>query len=126
MGAIGVFIVGSALCGASQSFVMLVVSRGVQGVGGGGIIQLVQITVSDIVPLQQRGKYAGLLGAMWGVASYVSQPHPMTSCRKPNTITFLEYWVHSLVSALSVTRVSLPALISHFYPFSGGLFTDHV
>ncbi|KAJ7285974.1 MFS general substrate transporter [Mycena rebaudengoi] len=64
-------IIGSALCGAAQSMVMLIVARAVQGVGGGGIMQLVNITVSDIVSLEDRGKYIGLLGATWGVASVV-------------------------------------------------------
>lgn len=68
-GAILVFMVGSALCGAAQSFTMLAICRGLQGVGGGGILQLVQITISDIVPLADRGKYTGFIGATWGCAS---------------------------------------------------------
>lgn len=44
---------GSALCGAAQTMVWLVVARAVQGIGGGGIIQMVQITVSDIVSLEE-------------------------------------------------------------------------
>ncbi|KAH7107653.1 MFS amino acid permease [Auriculariales sp. MPI-PUGE-AT-0066] len=67
--AISIFLVGSALCGAAKSFVWLVIARGVQGLGGGGIFQLVQITVSDITPLETRGRYTGLIGAVWGFAS---------------------------------------------------------
>ncbi|KAH9030951.1 MFS general substrate transporter [Lactarius hengduanensis] len=69
--AILIFLLGSALCGAAQSLTWLIVCRAIQGIGGGGIIQLVQITISDIVSLQDRGKYAGLLGATWGIASVV-------------------------------------------------------
>ncbi|KAH9071142.1 MFS general substrate transporter [Lactarius deliciosus] len=66
-----IFLLGSALCGAAQSLTWLIICRAVQGIGGGGIIQLVLITISDIVSLQDRGKYAGLLGATWGIASVV-------------------------------------------------------
>ncbi|KAI9446101.1 major facilitator superfamily domain-containing protein [Lactarius indigo] len=69
--AILIFLLGSALCGAAQSLTWLIICRAVQGIGGGGIIQLVQITMSDIVSLQDRGKYAGWFGATWGIASVV-------------------------------------------------------
>lgn len=49
----------------------LIIARAVQGIGGGGILQLVQIVISDIVSLQNRGKYAGFIGATWGIASVV-------------------------------------------------------
>ncbi|EIN07242.1 MFS general substrate transporter [Punctularia strigosozonata HHB-11173 SS5] len=66
-----IFLAFSALCGAAQSMTWLVICRAFQGVGGGGIIQVVQITISDIVSLQDRAKYAGAIGATWGIASVV-------------------------------------------------------
>jgi EmrB/QacA subfamily drug resistance transporter len=69
--AIFIFLLGSGLCGAAQNLTWLIICRAVQGIGGGGILQLVQITMSDIVSLQDRGKYAGFFGATWGVASVV-------------------------------------------------------
>lgn len=47
----------------------LVLCRGLQGIGGGGIIQLVQITISDITTLSERGKFTGGVGSVWGIAS---------------------------------------------------------
>ena len=50
-GSIGIFIFGSALCGAAQSFIWLALCRGVQGIGAGGIMQMTTITVADISEL---------------------------------------------------------------------------
>ncbi|KAH8921227.1 MFS general substrate transporter [Atractiella rhizophila] len=64
-----IFLLGSALCGAAQSMLWLILCRGVQGIGGGGIMGMTQIIIGDIVSLKDRGKYSGGLGATWGIAS---------------------------------------------------------
>ncbi|KAJ6519094.1 major facilitator superfamily domain-containing protein [Mycena sanguinolenta] len=63
------FLIGSGLCGAATSMPFLIACRAVQGVGGGGIMVMVQVVISDIVTLRDRGKYASVLGGCWGVAS---------------------------------------------------------
>ncbi|TXT13334.1 hypothetical protein VHUM_00701 [Vanrija humicola] len=67
--AIVVFTIFSALCGAAQNITWLIVARAFQGLGGGSIIGLTTMVVSDIVPLQQRGTYQGYMGASWGIAA---------------------------------------------------------
>ncbi|KAG8899630.1 hypothetical protein FRB99_006526, partial [Tulasnella sp. 403] len=66
-----VFMGGSALCGAAKSIVWLILARAIQGIGGGCIIQMSQIVIADIVSLADRGKYAGTMGATWGIASVI-------------------------------------------------------
>jgi EmrB/QacA subfamily drug resistance transporter len=67
--AIVVFLAGSALCGLSQSLTHLIVFRAVQGFGGGGLIVSTQAAIADVVPPRERGRYQGLFGAVFGLAS---------------------------------------------------------
>jgi EmrB/QacA subfamily drug resistance transporter len=68
-GAIVLFLVGSALCGAAQSLPMLIAFRAIQGLGGGGLIVLTQAAIGDVVPPRDRGRYQGVFGAVFGVSS---------------------------------------------------------
>jgi EmrB/QacA subfamily drug resistance transporter len=67
--AVVIFLAGSALCGLAQSMVQLIVFRAIQGLGGGGLMVTTQAVVGDVVPPRERGRYQGLLGAGFGVAS---------------------------------------------------------
>ncbi|ORX37857.1 major facilitator superfamily domain-containing protein [Kockovaella imperatae] len=67
--AIVIFLVFSALCGAAKNMTWLITARAFQGLGGGSIISMSNILVSDIVPLHQRPLYQGWLGGTWGIAS---------------------------------------------------------
>ncbi|MFD8913625.1 MFS transporter [Streptomyces sp. NPDC059575] len=67
--AIVVFVVGSALAGRAQSMDQMIAFRAVQGVGAGGLMIGVQAIIADIVPPRQRGRYMGLIGAVFGLAS---------------------------------------------------------
>ncbi|MEV8361676.1 MDR family MFS transporter [Streptomyces niveus] len=67
--AIVIFLVGSALCGISQSMAELIIFRALQGLGGGGLIVLSMAIVGDIVSPRERGKYQGLFGAVFGATS---------------------------------------------------------
>jgi EmrB/QacA subfamily drug resistance transporter len=69
--AIVVFLVGSALCGAAQNMYELIGFRGLQGIGGGGLISLVFAIIGDVIPPRQRGRYQGYFGAVFGVSSVI-------------------------------------------------------
>ncbi len=66
---IGIFLVGSALCGAAHSMFMLIGARAVQGVGAGGLITLTQTSVADLVSPRERGRYQGLVAAVFALCS---------------------------------------------------------
>src|SRR5262245_21649225 len=68
-GALVIFLVGSALCGAAQGMTELIAFRFIQGLGGGGLMVSAQAAIGDVVPPSQRGKYTGLFGAVFGLSS---------------------------------------------------------
>ncbi len=65
---IAVFLAGSALCGTAWSILSLVLFRGLQGIGGGGLNSLVMAIIGDVVPARQRSKYQAALGIVATVA----------------------------------------------------------
>jgi EmrB/QacA subfamily drug resistance transporter len=69
--AIVVFLVGSALCGVAQGMTQLIAFRALQGLGGGGLMVTAMATVGDIVPPRERGRYQGLFGGVFGVATVI-------------------------------------------------------
>ena len=64
-----VFMVGSLVAGLAQGFWVLVAARAIQGLGMGTIMPLSQTIIGDIIPPRQRGKYQGMMGAVFGVTS---------------------------------------------------------
>ena len=67
--AVGVFLVGSLLCSLSPNMFVLIGARAVQGLGGGGLMSLVQTVVSDIVSPKERGRIQGMFAAVFTSSS---------------------------------------------------------
>src|ERR1700738_1977884 len=64
----GLFLVGSMLCGQSQSMEQLIAFRLLQGLGAGGMLPITQTILGDIFPLEQRARITGLFSTVWGVS----------------------------------------------------------
>jgi EmrB/QacA subfamily drug resistance transporter len=66
-----IFVAGSAVCGIAQDMLMLVAARAIQGIGGGGLMVTAMALIADVIPLRDRGKYQGALGAVFGITTVV-------------------------------------------------------
>src|SRR6476646_4251410 len=64
-----IFIVGSFFCGLANDMTTLIIFRAVQGVGGGGLAVTATALIGEVIPLRDRGKYQGALGAVFGVTT---------------------------------------------------------
>ena len=69
VGGIALFVIGSTIGGFANSMTMLIVGRAVQGLGAGGMMVNSQSIIAEVVPARERGKYMGVMGAVFGVAS---------------------------------------------------------
>ncbi|KAH8732739.1 multidrug resistance protein fnx1 [Phaeosphaeriaceae sp. PMI808] len=65
----GIFFIGSLIAGVSVNINMLIAGRAIQGIGGGGLITLANITISDLFSVRDRGMYYGMIGGVWALAS---------------------------------------------------------
>ena len=109
--AIVIFIVGSALAGFSHTMNELILFRAVQGLGGGGLMVGAQTIIGDVVSPRERGRYMGLFGAMFAVATVIG-PLIGGLC-----VTYLTWrWVFYInlplgILALFVTGAALPGTL---------------
>ena len=69
--AIMIFLLGSVLCGLAQNMTQLILMRALQGLGGGGLMVVTMAAIADVVPPADRGRYQGLFGGVFGLATVV-------------------------------------------------------
>ncbi|HEX6683332.1 MAG TPA: MDR family MFS transporter [Candidatus Limnocylindrales bacterium] len=68
---VAIFIIASIFCGLAQTMQWLIIARGAQGLGAGGMMVTSMALIADYIPLRERGKYQGALGAVFGVVTVV-------------------------------------------------------
>jgi len=110
------FVVGSVSCGLAQSMAMLVGSRALQGIGGGGITVTASALIGEVVPLRERGRYQGILGAVFGVTTVIG---PLLGGYFTDYLTWRwAFWVNVPVSVvvIAVAAAAIPALAASAKP----------
>ncbi|MBK5230520.1 MAG: MFS transporter, partial [Thermoleophilia bacterium] len=103
--AILIFLAGSMLSGLSRSMNELIAFRGIQGIGAGGLMVGAQAIIGDIVPPRERGRYMGLIGSVFAVASVAG---PLLGGFLVETISWRwVFYVNMPIGALAVAVVAL-------------------
>src|SRR5258708_12426254 len=71
IGGMVIFLIGSALAGTSQDMTQLIIYRGIQGLGAGAMMPIAMAIIGDVFPPAERGKWQGLIVAVFGLSSIV-------------------------------------------------------
>jgi EmrB/QacA subfamily drug resistance transporter len=104
------FLAGSVLCGLSGSMTMLVASRALQGIGGGALMVTAMAVIGEVIPLRERGRYQGALGAVFGVTTVIG---PLLGGFFTDHLTWRwAFWINIPVAivVLLVAGSAIPAL----------------
>ncbi len=103
--AIGLFLVGSALCGTATDMTQLIVYRFIQGLGGGGLMVSSQAITGDLIPPRVRGTYMAPMGAMFGIASILG---PIVGGRLTDSVSWRwTFWINLPLGILAFIAVAI-------------------
>jgi EmrB/QacA subfamily drug resistance transporter len=123
--AVTFFVLGSVLCGISQSMAMLVGARALQGLGGGAIMVTATALIGEVIPLRDRGRYQGAMGAVFGVTTVIG---PLLGGYFTDHLTWRwAFWINVPVSIVVffVAAAAIPSLTARTKPiidYTGILF----
>lgn len=104
------FLAGSILCGIASSMEMLVAARALQGIGGGALMVTATALIGEVIPLRDRGRYQGALGAVFGVTTVIG---PLLGGYFTDHLTWRwAFWINVPIGivVLIVALTTIPAL----------------
>jgi EmrB/QacA subfamily drug resistance transporter len=110
IGAVVFFLGGSVLCGLANSMTMLVAARALQGFGGGAMMVTATAVIGEVIPLRERGRYQGALGAVFGVTTVIG---PLLGGFFTDHLTWRwAFWINVPVAVvvIAVAVVAIPSL----------------
>src|SRR6202047_1502684 len=110
------FVVGSVLCGLAQSMAMLVGARALQGIGGGALMVTATALIGEVIPLRDRGRYQGAMGAVFGVTTVIG---PLLGGYFTDHLTWRwAFWINVPVGVvvIVVAAAAIPALAKSARP----------
>jgi EmrB/QacA subfamily drug resistance transporter len=119
------FLAGSVLCGLAGSMTMLVASRALQGIGGGAMMVTAMAVIGEVIPLRERGRYQGALGAVFGVTTVIG---PLLGGFFTDHLTWRwAFWINIPIGivVIAVGTVAIPSLAKAAKPtidYAGILF----
>ncbi|MGB7360433.1 MAG: MDR family MFS transporter [Mycobacterium sp.] len=114
--AIVFFLAGSVLCGIASSMTMLVASRALQGIGGGAIMVTAMALIGEVIPLRDRGRYQGALGAVFGVTTVIG---PLLGGYFTDHLSWRwAFWINIPIAVVVfvVAVIAIPALAGRTRP----------
>ncbi|KAG0241375.1 major facilitator superfamily domain-containing protein [Mortierella sp. GBAus27b] len=99
------FLFGSAISGWATSMTMLIIGRGLAGIGAGGLMSLVFIILSDMLDMRERGKYLGFIGAIFSFSSVIG---PLLGGAFADSVTWRwSFWINLPIGAISIIFISI-------------------
>lgn len=104
------FLAGSVLCGLAGSMTMLVASRALQGIGGGAMMVTAMAVIGEVIPLRERGRYQGALGAVFGVTTVIG---PLLGGFFTDHLTWRwAFWINVPIAVLVIVvgTLAIPSL----------------
>lgn len=110
------FLAGSVLCGLAGSMSMLVAARALQGIGGGAIMVTATAVIGEVIPLRDRGRYQGALGAVFGVTTVIG---PLLGGFFTDHLSWRwAFWINVPVAIVvfTVAAIAIPALARNARP----------